>query len=294
MVQSTINSKLAESEGWLSIGINLILFALKFIAGSITGSIALTADAWHTLSDSISSVMVIIGIKISRKPADKEHPFGHGRSELISALLIGGFLAVIAYTFFMEGIAQFKTKEGVTYGTFAIVATVISIVLKEVLAQYAFWVGRKTKSKSVKADGWHHRSDAISSVVILIGIYLGKYFWWIDSLLAILVALLIFSVAISVIKDAASVILGEDPSNDLIKEISEICNKTAKRKLHAHHFHIHNYINHKELTFHVLLPGRMSIADAHDIITLIEEKLQDKLNLEATIHIEPKKQGCKD
>ena len=294
MIQSTKNLKLAETEGWLSIGINLILFVLKFMAGSFTGSVALIADAWHTLSDSISSVFVIVGLKIAKKPADKEHPFGHGRSELISALLIGGFLAVIAYTFFMEGVDELKGKVAVHYNTFAIVATIISIILKEALAQYAFWIGKKTRSRSVSADGWHHRSDAISSVIILVGILLGRYLWWIDAILAMLVAAMILWVAISVIRDAASTILGEEPSEELVEEISKIANMTAKRNLHPHHFHIHNYINHKELTFHVLLPGKMTIADAHDVITEIENIILEELDLEATIHMEPKKQGCKD
>lgn len=294
MVQSIKNLKLAESEGWLSIIINFILFVLKYLAGIYTGSIALIADAWHTLSDSISSVMVIVGLKIAKKPADKEHPFGHGRSELISALLIGSFLAFIAYTFFMEGIHELQSKESVVYNTFAIIATIISILLKEGLAQYAFWVGKKTKSRSVKADGWHHRSDAISSIVILIGIFLGEYFWWIDAIMAMLVSAMILVVAFNIIKDAASTILGEEPSEEVISEIAKIANSTAKRNLHSHHYHIHNYINHKELTFHVLLPEKMSIADGHDLITNIEKEIQEQMDLETTIHIEPKKQGCKD
>ncbi|MBN2167585.1 MAG: cation transporter [Marinilabiliaceae bacterium] len=294
MLQNAKNIKLAESEGWVSVFVNILLFVLKLFAGIFTGSIALIADAWHTLSDSLSSIIVIIGLKIAKKPADKEHPFGHGRSELISSLLIGGFLAVIAYTFFMEGVNQFKSKESVNYNTFAIVATIISIILKEALAQYAFWIGKKTKSKSVIADGWHHHSDAFSSVIILIGIFLGKYFWWIDALMAMIVTIMILWVAISIIRDASSTILGEEPSTEMMTEISKLANHTANRKLYAHHFHIHNYINHKELTFHVLMPGKMTITESHNIVTQIENKILNELGLVATIHIEPKKQGCND
>ena len=173
-------NRLAYIEGWLSIFTNIILFGLKYWAGIVTGSVAIIADAWHTLSDSISSVIVLIGIKISDKPADKEHPFGHGRAELIASMIIGVLLAIIAFNFVLESIEKLKDHESVVYGKLAIIVTIVSILSKEMLAQYAFWAGRKIKSPILKADGWHHRSDAISSILILIGIFIGKYFWWVD------------------------------------------------------------------------------------------------------------------
>jgi cation diffusion facilitator family transporter len=284
-----INNHKPETEGWVSIFTNISLFALKLWAGLVSGSIALTADAWHTLSDSISSVFVVIGARISRKPADKEHPFGHGRSELITAILIGGFLAVVAWSFLTTGIERLQTKQPANYGILAIVATVASIIIKEALAQYAFWIGKHHNSGSVIADGWHHRSDAISSIVVLAGIFVGSYFWWIDAALAMVVALMIFWAAYGVIRDAAAVILGEEPSNELIDKIIAIAETSAQRQLHAHHFHLHNYINHKELTFHVRLPNHMSIADGHHIVTEIEKAIEAQTSMTTTIHLEPEK-----
>lgn len=155
-------TKAGYIEGILSVIINILLFIIKIWAGIITGSIALTADAWHTLSDSLSSVVVIIAVKLSTKKPDNEHPFGHGRWEQIAALIIAFILAVIAFDFIKDSAIQFRNQESTVFGTLAIVVTIISIIVKEALAQYAFYIGRKTDNVSIKADGWHHRSDALS------------------------------------------------------------------------------------------------------------------------------------
>lgn len=283
------NQKLAQTEGWVSIVFNILLFALKYWAGIATGSIAIVADAWHTLSDSLSSVFVIVGAKVSSKPADKDHPFGHGRAELISSILIGSLLGVIAYSFIVDGISSLRDHKQANFGIFAIVVTVVSIVAKEGLAQYAFWIFRRTKMQSVRADAWHHRSDAISSVVVLAGILLGRYFWWMDGALGIVVAILIFHAAYTIIRSSGSSIMGEKPDQDFIKEIKQICNESAGFNVVPHHFHLHNYIYHKELTFHIFLQGDMTINEGHDVANKIECAILNKLGVESTIHIEPKK-----
>ncbi|PKP37023.1 MAG: cation transporter, partial [Bacteroidetes bacterium HGW-Bacteroidetes-15] len=169
--QQKVSTQLALKAGWVSILVNTSLFALKFWAGVVSGSVAIIADAWHTLSDSISSVFLLLGVFFSQKPADKDHPFGHGRYELIATILIGCLLAWVSYNFFVESIERLQNRESASYGLIALIATVISIVSKEILAQYSFYIGRITKSQVVKADGWHHRSDAISSIAILGGIF---------------------------------------------------------------------------------------------------------------------------
>lgn len=275
-------------EGFVSIVINTILFGLKLWAGIVSGSIALTADAWHTLSDSISSVIVIFGVKLSSKKADKEHPFGHGRWEQIAAIFIGFLLALIAYDFLKDSILHFKDKESANFGTIAIVVTIISILAKEGLAQYAFYIARKTDNLTVKADGWHHRTDALSSVVVLIGIFFTDRFWWIDSVLGIIIAFLLFYTAYEIIRDAINKILGEEPSLELIKKIETLIELKYKENVFPHHYHIHNYVNNKELTFHIKVGNKMDVLTAHDIATTIENMIKEELNITATIHIEPK------
>jgi len=280
-------TRLVNVEGWLSILINFLLSALKYWAGIVTGSLALIADAWHTLSDSISSVILLLGMKYSQKPADKAHPFGHGRSELVVSLLIGALLAFVAFYFASEGIVKLRDRVGTNYGTAAIVVTAISILAKEGLAQVAFFIGKRTGSISVSADGWHHRSDALSSVIVLVGIFIAKYYWWIDGVLSILVALLILYSGIKVIIDSAVLILGEAPSDELVRKVMEIVSRQGYERMEPHHFHIHNYVMHQELTFHVRLPNQMTIEQAHRIISLIEETIHSELGIDATIHIEP-------
>ncbi len=280
-------SSLANREGWVSIFVNLLLFTLKYWAGVVSGSLALIADAWHTLSDSISSVMLLIGLKFARKPADKNHPFGHGRSELVTSLLIGSLLGFVAFYFANEGIAKLWGHESTSFGLIAIIATVISVVVKEALVKYAFYIGKKSNSLSVLADGWHHRSDAISSVVVLIGIFLGKYFWWIDGVLSIIVALLILYSGVKIFINTTAVVLGEEPNEELIGRVKQIVIKQDYGDLNPHHFHIHNYVMHQELTFHVNLPNQMVIEDAHRIISNIEHTIKEELGIDATIHIEP-------
>lgn len=274
-------------EGIVSIVTNTVLFILKLWAGIITGSIALTADAWHTLSDSISSIIVVIAVKLSSKKPDKEHPFGHGRWEQIAALFIAFLMAIIAYDFLKDSIIQFKHRESTEFGTIAIVVTIISIIIKEALAQYAFYIGRKTDNVSIKADGWHHRTDALSSVVVLVGIMFAKQFWWIDSVLGVIISFMLFYATYQIAKEAITKLLGEKPRRDLIDKIKNSIKPLHNGDLQLHHFHIHNYVAHQELTFHIKLDNNLSIESGHKIATDIENIIHEQFEIIATLHVEP-------
>ncbi|MDR0411135.1 MAG: cation diffusion facilitator family transporter [Treponema sp.] len=283
-------AKAGYNEGIVSIIVNTALFVSKLWVGMTTGSIALTADAWHTFSDSLSSIIVVIAVKLSAKKADKEHPFGYGRWEQIAALFIAFFLGIIAFEFIKTAIVEFHKQEIVQFGVAAIAITIVSIAAKEALAQYAFYLGRKTDSAIVKADGWHHRSDALSSIIVLIGVLFAKQFWWIDSALGVIVALLIFHAAYSIIKEAITELLGEEPNQDLVDRIIDAIKTVYGGDLNVHHFHIHNYVVHKELTFHIRLDRTMSIGDGHAIASGIERIIEERFGIIATIHVEPLKQ----
>lgn len=281
------NNRLAFFEGWLSIIVNILLFALKYWAGIVTGSVAIIVDAWHTLSDSVTSVIVIVGAKASNKPPDKEHPFGHGRAEIIGSIVIGVLLAVVAFNFVLESINKLKGGDTTDFGTIALVVTIISILMKEGMAQYAFWAARKTHSKSLKADAWHHRSDAFSSGVILVGIFLSPYYWWIDGAMGIIIACLLFYGTYEILKDAIGTLLGEDANQELIDEVKKMAIQCCQSDLNLHHFHLHNYGNHQELTIHIKLDGKLSLAESHKIATMLEQKIKAGLNITSTIHVEP-------
>ncbi|MBW5383117.1 cation diffusion facilitator family transporter [Brachyspira pilosicoli] len=281
-------SKYMIIEGIVSVIINVLLFAFKYIVGMLTGSLSIMADAWHSLSDCISSIIVIIGGVFSKKPADKEHPFGHGRIELITSFIVGIMLVFIGYSFFSEAIKNILNKKTASFTIIAIVAMIVSIVVKELLAQYSLWGYRKSGSKSLYADAWHHRSDSITSIIILVGILVGKNLWWMDSVLSILVSLVIFYAAFDVIKSSIEPLIGEYPSEDIIKDINSIANELNinNDNSNLHHFHIHTYGDHTEITFHMRFPKDMTVEEAHDKVSVLEKSIRDKMNMESTIHIE--------
>ena len=283
------HSKLGYREGLVSVILNLLFFVLKYYAGIASASLALIADAWHTLSDSLTSLVVILGIKLSSKKPDKEHPFGHGRWEQISALIIAILLALVGVEFMKDAIAKLRGHEAADFGWLAYLATVASIVLKEGLARYAFYIARKTGNAAVKADGWHHRSDALSSLMVLAGLFLSPYFWWIDSVLGMLISFMLFYAAYGIIREAVNKILGEEPSEEVIGKVEQIVKAEMGNVAYPHHYHIHHYGDHIEFTFHIKVPGEETVEEAHRKATLIEMQIKTELKIDATIHIEPLK-----
>lgn len=290
-VEKKMDRKKAQIfEGWLSILVNTALFVVKFWVGFITGSVALMADAWHTMSDALTSIIVVFSAKLASKKPDKKHPFGHGRWELVCTVIIGCILAYIGIEFLTNSIERFRNREVVVFGTLALVVTVASIFVKEILAQIAFYIGRKTDNPIVSADGWHHRTDSISSVVVLIGILVSRVIsdlWWMDSVLGVFCAFAIFYAAFQVLKDAITRILGEEPSKEIIDQITKEIAEIYGDDLKAHHFHLHCYVTQKELTVHIRLPKDLTIDKGHEIATTIEKMILDKFDMIATIHVEP-------
>jgi cation diffusion facilitator family transporter len=276
----------AKLAGYFSISGNILLFVLKLWAGIATGSVALIADAWHTLSDSLSSVILLVGIYVSDKPADNEHPYGHGRAEIIASLVLGLILVLVAINFLYESVNGILNKKSVTYGLFAIIVTATSLVVKETMAQISFSASGDGEYKSLKADGWHHRSDAFTSAIILAGILFGSFIWWIDSALGIFVSLMILILAYRIVRDSISPLLGEQPENEIIEKIHYISRDIYEDDLQLHHFHMHRYGDHTELTFHIKLPGHFKLDDANRITTVFTERIKNDLNIFATIYID--------
>jgi cation diffusion facilitator family transporter len=278
--------KLSYIEGWTSVVINTVLFVIKYWAGLATGSVAIIADAWHTLSDSITSIILVLGARFAAKKPDKEHPFGHGKIEFIVSIIIGILLFIVGFNFTVESIKKLRARSVASYNTLAIIVFIVSVILKEGLSQFAFTLGKKADSKAIIADGWHHRSDAIASLLILVGMFFGNRMWWIDGVLGFAVSILIMQTAYSIIMDSSNMLLGRSNDKELEKEIKgtikEICGDDHK----MHHLHIHEYGQHKEATFHIKFPDNISLQQAHDVANKIETSLKHKHNIDATIHME--------
>jgi len=274
-------------EGWVSIIINCLLFGIKYWAGIVSGSVALIADAWHTMTDTISSVIVLISGKVMNKPPDKEHPYGHGRAENIANLIIGVLLAIVAFDFLVSAYTKFRSGEASHFGIIAIVVTGISIISKEAMARYAFWTYKKSKLDILKSDGLHHRSDALSSIIIMAGIFLNKYAYWVDSLLAALVAILIAYASYEILSKEIDYSLGEKIDPELKNNIKASVTELLGHTVYIHHFHLHQYGYYQELNCHIKLPGNLTLNEVHHICTKIEDMLNLQFKIVTTIHPEP-------
>jgi cation diffusion facilitator family transporter len=230
---------------------------------------------------------VIVGFWIMARPADDRHPFGHARAENIAAIIIGVLLAVVGAFFGWESVQRLLERKAVSFSLLAILVFLASALLKEGLAQFAFWAGKEASSQAVVADGWHHRSDAIASALIVAGAALGRRLWWIDGALGIGVSLLIIWAAVDIVRSTSSILLGEAPSEELKRAVLAVIHKEYPLVDDVHHLHLHRYGNNMELTLHLRLPPAMSVGQSHEIGHRIEERLRSELALEPTVHIEP-------
>ena len=195
----------------------------------------------------------------------------------------------MGYEFLKNAAINFTKHEAVTFGALAIAVTVISVIVKELLAQYAFYIARRTNNPAIKADGWHHRTDALSSVVVLLGILFTGKFWWADSVLGGIIALMLFWAAFSIMRETITKLLGEQPSKELLSQISaEIKALYEGENMQPHHFRLHDYVLHKELIFHILLDKNLTIETGHAIAENIENMISKKFSIMATVHVEPK------
>lgn len=265
---------------------NTLLVIFKFWIGLQLDSLAIIAEAWHGLSDSLTTIVVLVGFRIASKPPDKEHPFGHGRMELVSSLVIAIILALVAFNFFIDSTSRLLQGQSIEYNQAALIIFIISMVVKEFMAQISINTGKKIKSDSLVTDGWHHRSDAFASLIIIIGIFLNPYFWWIDGAVGIVISLIIAKISFDILKNTVSKLIGEEPGEEFNRELKKIVQDNTTKNVKLHHIHLHRYGDHRELTFHIVLPEEMKLGQAHQIATQLEEKINKHMDVETTIHLE--------
>jgi len=286
-MNSEEKTKLGLAEGWMSIGLNALLFGAKYAAGVSSASAAIKTDAWHTLSDSVTSAIVVFSFWFAAHKADRKHPFGHGGAESIGAVIIATLLAVVAFGCLKESFVKITSGSHPDYPLWAIWIVGLSIIVKEAMARFAFWAGDKTGSAALRADGWHHRSDAVTSALVLLSILICGTFALIDGLVGIAIALFIFHAAYAIIKDVSGSILGAAPLNEIKDRITAVVKAQSGESAGIHHLHIHRYGDHIEATFHMRFAPGISLAEAHERATGIENAVRDELGIEPTIHIEP-------
>ena len=202
-------SKVGKHQGLVSVIINGLLFVIKIIIGIVVGSVSLIADAIHTLSDVISSGVVIWGFNESEKPADPEHPYGHGRIEYIATLIIAILLVVTGVEFIKSSINRVMNPSPISPSWWMILIIFATVILKEMTARYAEFLSHKISSGTLHADAWHHRTDAISSLLVIVAMIAGKYGYnSIDGWAGIGVALFVIWTGFSVAKESIDDIIG--------------------------------------------------------------------------------------
>lgn len=280
-----LKKKAAYVEGFYSILFNTMLFFFKYYFGTLFNSIAVTADSFHSLSDSLTSIVLVVGYKIADKPPDKEHPYGHGRAEFVIALVIGVFLGVVAYDYVIKSYEKLVSGEAFEFSLTLLLVLWFSLIVKLGLTLWAYNLGNKYHSQPIKADAWHHASDAIASGLLVLAMYLGRDCWWIDGVLGIVVSLLIFATAAKILYDASNELLGRAPAKREFDKLLAIIRESYLGEVH--HVHFHKYGKHIEVTLHIHLPGCMTLREAHEVATRIENKIRERLGYEATVHIEP-------
>lgn len=288
--------KKAARVTWVGFFTNLILSAAKIVAGVVGRSSAMVADGIHSLSDFVTDFIVIIFIKISAKNEDSDHPYGHGKFETFATMLISFALFIVAIGIFYSGSVKIyevlngRTIERPTY--LALVMAAVSIVVKEGLYWYTIIIGRKIDSPAVIANGWHHRSDAFSSIGTLIGIsgamFLGERWRILDPITSVIVGIFIIGVAYKLARPSIQELLEMSLPQEIEQKIEQKIQATPG-VITFHHLRTRKNGNAFIIDMHIKVDARSSIVEAHDIATHVENNLKAAFgkHTQVNVHIEP-------
>ena len=280
-------SRIGKFQGWISIIVNGLMFFLKILIGLIIGSISVIADAFHTLTDVISSGVVIWGFNESEKPADKNHPYGHGRAEYVATLVIAILLIVAGIEFIESSIERIVNPTIIEPEWWMIISIIITIFIKMIVAQYAEYLSSKIASGTLHADAWHHRADAISSFLVATAMILGKYgYFQVDGWTGLIVALFIMWSGFGIAKEAVDDLIGKPPTIEEINDIRKI-SLNVEGVIGVHDIAVHSYGKDKFASIHVEIDEQEDQMDAHLISENVEKTLNKKLGVSPTVHVDP-------
>lgn len=283
---------------WVGSLVNLLLVVFKFLAGIAGHSAAMMADAVHSLSDFITDVVVILFVRISSKPVDKNHDYGHGKYETMATALIGVALLAVGTGILWNGAADIlaclRGEELRQPGGWALAAAVVSIAMKEALYHYTVRTGRRCRSQVVVANAWHHRSDALSSVGTAAGIggamLLGPRWAVLDPAAAVVVSFFIMKVSMQLVVPCVDELLEKSLPENVEREIERIV-LSFDGVSEPHHLRTRRIGNNYAIELHVRMDGNIPLRQAHDTATGIEHKLKEAFGADTHvgIHVEPVK-----
>ena len=282
-----IRSAYGVLEGWVSVVVNTLLFAIKLVLGLLTGSIALMADAAHTLSDSVTSAIVIVGARMSRRPPDAEHPYGHGRAEAIATLAIAMLLAVAGVEFGKASIERVWSPSPVTAPPWAMATLIVTMVIKEWLSRFALALSRATGNQSLEADAWHHRSDVFATGLVVVGMVAGSYgLTWLDGVMGIGVSVLLVKIGFDVIRGAIDTLLGGRPSPEEVREVHRLAREVDGVR-GVHDVVIHRYGDLRFVSLHVETRDDLTALALHDIAERVEARVATDGHGSVSVHVDP-------
>lgn len=274
--------------GAVGIGLNILLFLGKWIAGTVSGSIAITADAFNNLSDAGSSIITLIGFRLSGQAPDPEHPFGHGRMEYISGLLVSVAILVMGFELIWSSFGKLRDPEPIESSALVLGILLASILVKVYMFYYNRSLSKKLDSAAMKATSVDSLSDTVATTLVLIATVISKYTGLIlDGWFGILVGIFIVYTGGSTLKETIDLLIGQPPKKEFIDEIREIVLG------HSLVYGVHDLIVHdygpgrRMISLHAEVAVDGDIQDIHEQIDHIEHELQEKLNCSATIHMDP-------
>ncbi len=283
-----VRSRYGTLSGGVGIFLNLCLFAGKLLAGTLSGSIAITADALNNLSDAGSSIVTLVGFRMAGQKPDPEHPFGHGRIEYVSGLIVAFVILMMGYELLTSSIDKILHPEVVSFSLLPAVILVISVLVKLWMARFNKTLAKKIGSAAMEATAADSRSDAIATTGVLVGSVVGGAFQLpIDGWLGLLVSVLILKTGFDAAKDTISPLLGQPPEPEFVREVERIVT-SHEEIVGIHDLIVHNYgPGRVMISLHAEVPGDGNLFHLHDLIDNIERELQQKLSCAATIHMDP-------
>ena len=282
-----LRRRYAYLEAYVSIVGNLLLSAIKVALGLFLNSISLLADAAHTAADVLTSIVVLLGFKLSSSPSDEKHPFGHGRIELIATLIISAMLFIVGFEFAKSSYERLLSNTPVRGSYIVALIMIIGAIFKEWMARFSIDLGNRTSSSTLLADAWHHRTDGIASILVAVAIIASEFgYYKVDAVFGLMVSALIIYTGYSISKDSISQIIGETPAEEELNNIENIA-LTVSGVHSIHKVNVHSYGCHKEISLHVQVDNDMSLVMAHDISEQVERTIEANMNCKAIVHIEP-------
>lgn len=281
--------KVGTMSGWCGIICNAFLCIVKFIIGTVSGSVSITADAFNNLSDAGSNVVTIAGAKLANKPVDKEHPFGHGRLEYISALIVSFIILLMGFELGKSSVVKIFKPEKVSFSIVSIFVLLLAICVKLWMAYFNHKLYKLTDNINLKAVCQDSLNDCIATSATIISLVISHFtgFYRIDGIVGIFVAVAIIMSGVGILKDVMGPLLGQPPSAELVKSIEDLI-LSESEVVGVHDLIVHDYGPGRIIaSAHAEVPSNEDIVHIHDVIDNVEKKIQKELNIVICIHLDP-------